>query len=95
MDINTIKNTNIEGLNASKIFKTATTETLLITLQKGTTFPTHTSPKETLLVVLEGEIDFYIDNKTINLSAQQVYAFPEEVKHYVIAQSDAKFLIIR
>lgn len=95
MDKNIIKDASIKGLTASKFFKTATTETILITLQKGTTFPTHTSPKETLLVVLEGVIDFYINDEVVNLTAQQVYTFPKEVEHHVIAQKDAKFLIIR
>lgn len=95
MNKNILKNQEISGLQATKFFKTETTETVLISLQKGTMFPTHTSPKETLLVVLEGIIDFYIDDKIINLSTQEVYCFPEDVAHHVIAQEDAKFLIIR
>lgn len=95
MDTYKIKNTLINGLNASKIFKSETTETLLITLEKDTVFPTHVSPKETLLIVLEGAIDFYINDKTIHLTSLQLYTFPDYVEHYVIALKDAKFLIIR
>lgn len=95
MDKNTIINTTIKGFQASKIFKTESTETILITLEKGTTFPTHTSPKDALLVVLQGEIVFYIHKKEIVLTEQQTYSFLKDIEHYVVANKDAKFLIIR
>jgi quercetin dioxygenase-like cupin family protein len=95
MNKNTILETAINGLQVSNIFKTESTETLLISIEKGTTFPTHTSPKETLLVVLEGSINFYIEEDNILLEKQQVYTFSKEVAHYVTANKNSKFLIIR
>jgi len=95
MNKNTIIDTELNGLNVSNIFKAESTETLLIAIEKGTTFPTHTSPKETLLVVLEGSINFYIDSENILLESQQVYTFSKEVAHYVTANKNSKFLIIR
>ena len=95
MDKNIIIETEINGLKASKIFTSDSTETLLITLEKDKLFPTHTSPRTTLLVVLEGEIDFHIENKTINLAKHQTYAFEKEIEHHVTAPKDSKFLIIR
>ena len=95
MNKNTIIDTEVNGLNVSNIFKTESTETLLIAIEKGTTFPTHTSPKDTLLVVLEGSINFYIDKENILLESQQVYTFSKEVAHYVTANKNSKFLIIR
>lgn len=95
MNKNAIIDTAINGLHVSKIFKTENTETLLIAIEKGTTFPTHTSPKETLLVVLEGSINFYIEEDNILLETQQVYTFSKEVAHYVTANENSKFLIIR
>ena len=82
-------------MNVVKIFKSDSTETLLITLEKGALFPTHTSPKSTFLVVLEGNIDFHINSQIFNLSEQQSYRFEKNLEHYVTANKNAKFLIIR
>ena len=95
MNKNTITETKIGGLKASKIFSSEITETLLITLEKDKLFPTHTSPRTTLLVVLEGKIDFHIENKILTLAHHQTYTFEKDIEHYVTALEDAKFLIIR
>ncbi|MCK0131526.1 cupin domain-containing protein [Flavobacteriaceae bacterium F08102] len=95
MDKNSIINTDINGLNVTKIFSSETTDTLLITLEKNKVFPTHSSPKSTLIVVLEGIIDFHIEDKTITLGKHQTYTFNKDIKHHVTALNDAKFLIIR
>ena len=93
--MNIIIKTPIKGLNVAKIFKSDSTETLLISLEKSTLFPKHTSPKSTFLVVLEGNIDFHINNETINLLKHHSYTFEKDREHYVTANENAKFLIIR
>lgn len=95
MNINIIKDKEIKGLQVSKIFNSDSTETLLITLEKDKIFPTHTSPKTTLLVVLKGKIDFHIENKTVTLAKHQIYTFEKNIEHYVTAHISSKFLIIR
>ncbi|MDY7396682.1 cupin domain-containing protein [Aureibaculum sp. 2210JD6-5] len=95
MNKNIIKEKEIKGLQVSKIFSSDSTETLLITLEKDKLFPTHTSPRTTLLVVLEGKIDFHIENKTITLAEHQTYSFEKDIAHHVTAHEDSKFLIIR
>ncbi|WP_117883128.1 cupin domain-containing protein [Aureibaculum luteum] len=95
MNKNSITDIPIKGLNVTKIFTTDSTETLLISLEKGKTFPTHTSPKTTLLVVLEGKIDFHIENKIVTLAKHQCYSFEKNIEHYVTAHKNSRFLIIR
>lgn len=95
MDANFINEAAYKSLSVNKLFNNSTAETILITLEKGAVFPEHTSPKDTLLVVLTGAIDFYIEGKVISLSANQLYSFKKEVPHHVIAIKDSKFLIIR
>lgn len=91
----TTLDTPIIGLNVSNIFKSDSTETLLISLEKNKLFPTHTSPKSTFLVVLEGDIDFHINQESINLVQHQTYTFDKELEHHVTANQNSKFLIIR
>ena len=95
MNTNIINEAVVSGLNVSKLFKTDTTETLLITLEKQQLFPKHTSPKDALLVVLEGSINFYIENKMLALEKNEIYTFSKDVEHYVTANTNSKFLIIR
>ncbi|WP_245812848.1 cupin domain-containing protein [Flagellimonas flava] len=75
--------------------KTDAVEVLSISLEKGTIFPEHSSPREAQLLVLEGNIDFHINKSTFQLSEQQHFNFPKEEKHWVEANENSKFLIIR
>lgn len=95
MNTEIINETTIEGLKVSKLFKTETTETLLVTLEAQKLFPKHTSPKDTMVVVLEGSINFYTENKLLVLDKHEVYEFKKDVEHYVTANKNSKFLIIR
>jgi quercetin dioxygenase-like cupin family protein len=95
MNTNLIIENKVKGLQVSKIFESKTTETLLITLEEGKTFPTHTSPKDAFLVVIEGFINFHIENKMIELERHEIYTFKKDVEHYVTANNNSKFLIIR
>lgn len=94
--INTaIKDQKFEGLKVQKIIKTDVLEILSISLEKGAIFPEHTSPTDAQLVVLEGAIVFHINNKDYELALQEHFSFPKEIKHWVEARTNTKFLIIR
>jgi len=95
MNTNRIIEAEVKGLQVSKLFESKTSEALLISLEKGKIFPKHTSPKEALLVVVEGHINFYIENKMIALEQHEVYTFPAATEHYVTANQNSKFLIFR
>lgn len=92
---NTIAQQPFNGLQIEKLVKNESMEILSISLAGDAIFPKHTSPKDAHLVVLEGCIDFHIENQIVNLKAQQHFSFSKEVEHWVRALSDAKFLIIR
>ena len=92
---NTIAQQPFDGLQIEKLVKNTSLEILSISLAKNAIFPKHTSPKDAHLIVLEGSIDFHIENQTVNLTAQQHFGFSKEVEHWVKANKDAKFLIIR
>ena len=92
---NTIAQQPFNGLQIEKLVKNESMEILSISLARDAIFPKHTSPKDAHLVVLEGCIDFHIENQIVNLKAQQHFSFSKEVEHWVRALSDAKFLIIR
>lgn len=92
---NTIAQQPFEDLQVEQLTKTSSLEILSISLAKNAIFPKHSSPKDVHLVVLEGSIDFHIENQIITLTAQQHFGFSKETEHLVMANEDTKFLVIR
>jgi len=92
---NTVRDSIFDGLKVTVVSKTETCETLLITLEKNALFPEHTSPRETVLLVLVGAIDFSISAQEFLIEQGQSFSFPAYEKHHVMAKEDSKFLIIR
>jgi quercetin dioxygenase-like cupin family protein len=82
-------------LQVKHIIKTPTFEVLTVSLEAGSLFPEHVSPKNSYLLMLEGEIHFNIDNRTFHLKPQEVFDFPANTKHFVEALTNSKFVIIR
>lgn len=92
---NTIALQKFEGLKVQKITSTSGPEIISISLEKDAIFPEHTSPRDASLFVLEGEIVFNIEGKEYAIIGQQHLQFKKEVPHWVKANENSKFLIIR
>tara|TARA_R110002074_G_scaffold267932_2_gene440115 strand:+ start:4192 stop:4485 length:294 start_codon:yes stop_codon:yes gene_type:complete len=92
---NAINLTKVKGLNASKLLDISATEVLHISLEKGGTFPTHTSPTDAHLILLEGVITFFIEDQEFEIQKHQVFDFEKNKEHHLKAHKDSKFLIIR
>lgn len=92
---NQIADQRFDNLQIQKIVKTNALEILSISLEKGATFPEHTSPKDTQLIVIEGDIVFHINEASYHLKTHQNFNFPKATPHYVTANENSKFLIIR
>ena len=92
---NTIASQSFDKLQIQKLAKNERLEILSISLEKDAVFPEHTSPTDAQLIVLEGDIDFHINGENFKIKKQQHFSFPKEVKHWVKANGNSKFLIIR
>lgn len=90
-----IKTQPYDKLQIQKLSKNDAAEVLSISLESGAIFPEHTSPTDALLVVLEGDIHFHIDHDNFHLTKQEYFSFPRETRHWVKANENSKFLIIR
>jgi len=84
-----------KGVQVSKISKSENTEILHISLEKDAILKKHTSPKDALLIVLEGEISFHINNNTFVLIKHQIFNFAKNIEHWVESHENSNFLIIR
>ncbi|WP_136468340.1 cupin domain-containing protein [Flagellimonas onchidii] len=92
---NQIKEQETKGLQVASLVKTEALEILTISLEKDAIFPKHSSPKDAQLIVLEGDIDFHINQTKYNLTTHQNFDFPAEQEHWVKANKSSKFLIVR
>jgi len=92
---NTIPSQKFDKLQVQKLLKTDAYDILSICLEKDSVFPEHISPTDAHLIVLEGEIEFHIEDELYRLKAQQYFSFPRQVPHWVKANENSKFLIIR
>ena len=92
---NTINESAFKGLKATKLRSIDAKEIKLITIEKNHELPAHSSPRDANLIVLEGVLDFYIENKSFRLEKQQVFGFGKNVIHSAKAIENTKFLIIR
>lgn len=90
-----IKNQEFNKLQVNKLVRTESFEILSISLEQGAIFPEHIALTDAELIVLEGKIIFHIKGKSYPLKEQQHFSFPKEVPHWVSAEENSKFLIIR
>jgi len=92
---NTIKSQVFDKLQVEKLARNESFEILSISREKDTIFPKHTSPRDAQLIFLEGDIIFHIHGEPYHIIAQQNFSFPKETEHWVSANENSKFLIIR
>lgn len=92
---NTINTVEYNALKVNKLVEMNAKEIVQITLEANTEFPKHTSPTDVQLLVLEGEILFFINQNQCKLSKHQIFNFPKDEEHWVRAIKNSKFLIIR
>lgn len=92
---NTILQQPFAGLQIRQLVKNPRLEILSVSLEKNTVFPSHESHRDTHLVVLEGQIVFYIENHPVVLKEKQEFSFSKDTEHWVEALENSKFLIIR
>lgn len=79
--------------NAITLFKSDEVRVVLIALHVGAELKTHTAPGTISVQVLEGEITFGTEQKTITLTTGQLITLQKEVPHSVFANKESTFLL--
>ena len=92
---NSISKLAYEGLKIEKLASLNGCEVILMALEKGHWFPEHRSPRDAMLVMLEGSINIVIKEKDIQIQKHQHFLFPADEKHKVFGNQNSKFLIVR
>jgi quercetin dioxygenase-like cupin family protein len=85
---------NESDRNAITLFKTGGLTIVLIGLHKGAEMPRHTVADGIIHIqVLEGNILFTGDDRSLNVSAGQMLAIHKNMPHSVKAEADSFFLL--
>lgn len=67
----------------------------ILSLEKGSEIPSHTSTKDATVVVLEGSMTFTIGGNSNNLKAMDTISFGANDEHSLVAIENVKFLLIQ
>lgn len=67
----------------------------LIAFKKDQVLDTHLAPAELMVNVLEGQIEFTMNDMAHNLVAGEFMLVGEGVPHSVVAKSDAKVMLVK
>ena len=93
--LNTIIDTPCKGVQVSKLVDEANYEVLMIAMEKDAELPPHVANNDAHLIVLDGNIQFHINEEKIELGPQQLLNFSKQTTHWVKAIIDSKFLVIK
>ena len=79
--------------NTITVFKTNGMRIVLIALHQGAEMAKHTADGIISLQVLEGQLKFTTDVKSVELSKGQMLALHERIPHSVVAMQETLFLL--
>ena len=79
--------------NAITVFKTNGLRIVLIALHKGAGMPTHVADGIISVQVLEGQVQFNTDGKSVELGTGQMLALHEGIPHSILALKETIFLL--
>ncbi len=96
--INDLVDFKDDCINAKVISKNGDFASLLVAIKKGQTFKEHVSPVNAFVYVLDGSVDFKINDgqiTTYNLEKGDVFTFLANEKHSLEGIKDSKILVVR
>ena len=79
--------------NAITVFKTNGLRIVLIGLHEGTEMAKHTADGIISIHVLEGQLQFNTDQKSVELDVGQMLVLHERIPHSVFAKKETTFLL--
>ena len=84
-----------DKVHVKNIFETGNGGVSLIAFEKGQKLDTHLAPWEVMVIVMEGEIEFTMDGKPVDLKAGNFLLMGADVPHSVLAMTDAKLMLAK
>lgn len=84
-----------EKVQFKPIISTDNGGVVLVAFKAGQQLATHTAPAQLMVTVLEGEIEFTVNNQPHTLRAGEFILVDAGALHSVFAQADAKLMLVK
>jgi len=92
---NVIDQIEYDQIQSSRLVTNGEQQVNILSLEKGSEIPKHTSTKDATIVVLEGHLLFNNAGEDYDLKAFDTFSFGTADEHAVKAIENAKFLLIQ
>lgn len=83
------------GLKLEKLTDVNAKSMFVVAIEKGGNYPEHSSTTDAILVVLEGNVVFNINNAGYDLTKNQMFSFKKDIPHSLNAKENSKLLLIK
>lgn len=87
--------TGSDKVHFKQIFSNENGGVVLVAFKAGQKLDTHIAPAEVMVQVLEGEIEFTIQDKANILKAGEFLLMGADVSHSVFAKADSKMMLVK
>ncbi len=84
-----------DAVHFKHIFENSNGSVALIAFKEGQVLAEHLAPAEVMVYVLEGEIDFIMNDNPHTMKAGDFLLMGEGVPHSVTAKADAKMMLVK
>lgn len=84
-----------ENKKAGKVFGQENFDVLNIQLKAGESIPTHHSDRNVLIIVRNGVVEFTVEEKTVELTNEQLLHMEPFENHSLVAKEDADIIVMK
>ena len=84
-----------DKVHFKQIFSNENGGVVLVAFKAGQKLDTHMAPAEVMVSVLEGEIEFTIQDKAHPIKAGAFLLLGADVPHSVLAKADSKLMLVK
>ena len=84
-----------DKVHFKQIFSNENGGVVLVAFKAGQKLDTHMAPAEVMVSVLEGEIEFTIQDKAHTIKAGEFLLLGADVPHSVLAKADSKMMLVK
>ena len=84
-----------DKVHFKQIFSNENGGVVLVAFKAGQKLDTHMAPAEVMVSVLEGEVEFTIQDKAHTIKAGEFLLLGADVPHSVLAKADSKMMLVK
>ena len=95
MNVLDITTKPFKGLTVEKLLKNDNCEAIMISIEAGHSLPKHSTAKEALLLMHQGEAVYTMQGEDTVLTPGVTFKIPTDIEHAIVAKKDSIVFVIR